>query len=549
MYPAMKQGFPRESMLKKNLPSEPKSLIIFFKGNILLFVLMIHGFAHAQPVYLPLDHWLYPFLDRLEMRGAFGMQYYRSIPMFRSEAADLIRSADEKMKHGGLALSDAEVSLLEKAKGELESELHDTGISIDPNEYERHLTYWQERNSGIYLDAYVREDAHSEKRDIRGTWRSGYHTSGGGIIRGVIENKVGFYIDFRNTLIKGEDILTESFSTSQGLPIAISGGNATTTQATAYFSYEGSWGGVMAGRGDINWGPGYHTGLALSENGLVFDQIKLHLKFKRIKFTSVHGTLHNDIDRKNIAAHRLEARITPRISIGASETVIYGRRGWELIYVNPIMPYHVAEQHAGDKDNNTMSLDMQIRYPANFRMYGELFIDDFSLGENWNTYYGNKFGMTIGGYWANPLSISNTDFRFEYTRIDPFVYTHHDPLNMYTNYNRILGSALGPNSDSIYLEGAYRLSRSLRVAAAYQNRRHGKGDVAIPHAPEDGDRKQFLKGILEQHSALQAGFEYEAIRDLFISFNYAYETVKNRDLISSFDYKNTLLDLRLSFNY
>ena len=105
----------------------------------------------------------------------------------------------------------------------------------------------------------------------------------------------------------------------------------------------------------------------------------LKVQFKRFKFTSIHGKLSSGIDSKYLAAHRLEVNVLPWLIVSGSESVIYGNRGIEPAYFNPLMPYHVAEHHLGDKDNNMMSLDMTAFPLKNHKFYFELFIDDVSV--------------------------------------------------------------------------------------------------------------------------------------------------------------------------
>ena len=123
------------------------------------------------------------------------------------------------------------------------------------------------------------------------------------------------------------------------------------------------------------------------------------------------------------------------------------------------------------------------------------------------------------------------------------------PSTSITNYNRIIGSQLGPNSDSWYLETAYRFNRRLRFNISYQYRRHGKGSIGTPHTPEDGTEKKFLDGTLETNSALSGGFEYEVIRDMYISFNFTYLDAANAGLEQSNDYRNSMIDFSLYINY
>ena len=100
-------------------------------------------------------------------------------------------------------------------------------------------------------------------------------------------------------------------------------------------------------------------------------------KFWRLKFCSFTGFLRTypqityesiteqsgeEINRemqskKYIAAHRLEIAVTDNLDIGLNEVVVYGDRGLEFAYLNPIMFYRSAEHYLGDMDNATMSAD------------------------------------------------------------------------------------------------------------------------------------------------------------------------------------------------
>lgn len=195
------------------------------------------------------------------------------------------------------------------------------------------------------------------------------------------------------------------------------------------------------------------------------------------------------------------------------------------------MPYHIAEHYQQDKDNNTMGFDLIYLPFNNIKFYSELFIDDFNLSKNPFTYYGNKFAFLSGLHWTDPLKIKDTDFRAEYTRIEPYVYTHTYPINIYTNYDRIIGHWLGPNSDNLFTELAYQYNRYLRITASFEQIRRGEGDVNIPHKDEDGEEKHFLNGIVENKKSFRLGFSYEIKRDVYISLDYKITKTKNADRI------------------
>ena len=509
-----------------------KKIIIIF----LLFSSFIISPISAQYVNLPINHWAYLFLDRLETEGIIDNLYYRTKPFTRDEFANIIIEIANKLKRGKISLSNTELELFEKLKGEFYDELKDKNIDIKPEEKELHLFSWGEKKSVIHYDGYIIEDA---KYFSQGDSDYSSRWIGGSIIRGVIEDKLHFYIDFRNTLIKGED-LQKNYDPSYGLPITTAGKNIYSDQAVAYLTYKLLWCEFSFGRDYFSWGPGHRGSLALSSNSEVIDMFRLKFKYKRFKFTSMSGILNSGLDKKNIAAHKIEVRIFPNFILGGYETVIYGRRGLEFIYINPIMPYHIAEHYQKDLDNNTMGLDLIYLPSKNIKIYSELFLDDFNLSKSIFSHYGNKFAFLSGLYLTNPLKIRDSDFRIEYTRIEPYVYTHTEPINTYTNYNRIIGHWLGPNTDYLFTGFSFQYNRYLRIDASFEQRRKGKGDVNIPHKPEDGTNKEFLEGIVENEKSLQLGFSYEIKRDAYISFNWRINKTNNCERLLNNNNNNVL---------
>ena len=75
----------------------------------------------------------------------------------------------------------------------------------------------------LHCDAYVIEDARYTNNDDDSLYSSRFTM--GAVVRGVIENKIHFYLDFRNTLVKGDDKLEKNYNPSLGLPVTVSGKN------------------------------------------------------------------------------------------------------------------------------------------------------------------------------------------------------------------------------------------------------------------------------------------------------------------------------------
>ena len=72
----------------------------------------------------------------------------------------------------------------------------------------------------------------------------------------------------------------------------------------------------------------------------------------------------------------------------------------------------------------------------------EFLIDDISFGNLGRAFYGNELAGQIGLLAVDPPDLPNTQVVLEYTRIDPYAYSH--PLNEtgYTSNGFLLGDPI-----------------------------------------------------------------------------------------------------------
>ncbi|MDR2580193.1 MAG: capsule assembly Wzi family protein [Fibromonadaceae bacterium] len=170
---------------------------------------------------------------------------------------------------------------------------------------------------------------------------------------------------------------------------------------------------------------------------------------------------------KYLHAHRLDFKISNNFSFGLTETIVYGGtnalygneneediRSVEVLYLSPFIPYLFTSAYVGDRDNKAISADFSWKLFNFFEIYGEFFIDDLYnitsfFDDDW---WGNKWATSIGiAIDSAKIGAFNWDYNFEYTRIEPWVYTHHRGLgNEYSHFGNSLGSDLGPNSREFY---------------------------------------------------------------------------------------------------
>jgi hypothetical protein len=514
---------------------------------IISLILVSPGFN--QSVNLPLEHWAYQFFARMETKGLSRELGTRTLPMSRMEIATILSMVEETAKKRSINLTDTERDQLEQLKGEFHGELEKLDIEADGRFHERHLFSWSEKENIIHADFDFGFNIDVRRGDQYPSTERTSHTTLGGILRGNLKNSLGFQVFVRNTIHRGVEITQRNFDPSKGTPISYAGKNVYTDEAIAYFIWKLPWFELEIGRDKANWGPGYRSSLMLSAQNPLFDMIKLKTQFKRFHFTSIHGRLNSSYGRKYLAAHRLEIKIAPWLFMAGSEAVVYGNRGIEFQYLNPIMPYHVAEHHLGDRDNNAIGFDMTIFPIKNFKSYFELFIDDYTLSKGIFDYYGNKFAFLLGGYWVEPFGLKNTDCRVEYARVEPYVYTHYDSINVYQNYDQSMGHWLGPNADDWFFEANYRPNRDLSLTFSLEQVRKGEGDITQPWNESFGNRKRFLSGVIEKRYIYGTKITDQILRDVFLSFKAYWIQTKNLERIANNKAFDKQINFELRLNY
>ncbi len=486
----------------------------FFIGILISF--FYFSTLQAQSVNLPLDHWAYQFLERMETRGILAKMRNGSRPFTRVKIARWLQKIDTYTKHHPEVLSKVEKDMFERLKGEFWDELKDRGISIKKNEREPHFYSWQNKSGFIHLDVVGGGNITLRNRKAQKEERRIISPYYGGIIRGSLRG-VGFYSDSRIFAEWGSRKYAQHYQASKGYPQNVSHDSSMATWDTSDSYFTLNWRGFHfeVGRDNVRWGPSFSGGLMISGLAPSFDLIKITGEVGTATFTWFHGALRSDYPHKWISAHRVEMSLAKGVDLGLGEVVIYGNRGMEMAYVNPLIPYLIAEHTLGDRDNVALGFDFDINRIRNLRLYSEFFIDDlFAPWEVFSKFWGNKLAFTIGGYWVNPLTLRDSGIRWEYTRIEPYVYTHHDSVNVYEHYNSGLGHFLEPNSDGLFLRAEHRFSLALSTTLTFSSIRHGIGNRRTPHREDEGLEKHFLAGVVEHQKHFGAEMEWEIIRDV-----------------------------------
>lgn len=531
----------------------------------LAVVLALPVAAAAQSVYVPVRHWAYDFVERMETKGVIRGVLDGTRPYSRQEMAGYLVQVERYLQRGG-RLNRVEQDQFDYLRFEFQEEF-EALTGRDGQGYEpdfarlrrsrwvpdfvyrngRNLLSWQVEDFAINVDPILYRDFTFANPDTVPHTDRVFRQTGGFTFWGRLGKSLGFYFNARDTREWGSRRYPSKFNiTMPGTGFVNGYGSYIYHDETiAYLMFRVSRLQLMFGKDFNVWGHGYRGNLSLSDNATSYDQLKLQFRFWRLKFTSLLGFLRpyppiykkdGSPAEKNLAAHRLDVAVFKWLSLGAYETVIFGDRRFDPAYLNPIMFYRSAEHFWGNRDNVTMGADFKLTAIPRLKLYGEVFIDDLFISRLGSGYYGNKWAVQFGALWVDILGIPNLDARAEYTRVEPYVYTHNKPINTYQNFTTVLGHWTGPNSDDLFFQLEHRPTRRLRLAASAAINRHGANPPGVNVGGDaseafrggvDSETVYFLDGIVERRRTLRLTMSYELLRQLFVELQAERFTEKN----------------------
>lgn len=204
---------------------------------------------------------------------------------------------------------------------------------------------------------------------------------------------------------------------------------------------------AMAGKFSQNWGPGLHS-LTISEKPPTYPQFGFEWQLtEKLYFSYFHGELFSgiidtlrtplDMERvggqriyldRYIAAHRLEWSPVKRLTIGLMESVVYGARGIEIIYLMPFMSFWSAEHYLNDTDNVQMSADLTWWPSPSLKLYGVFMMDEWRPQDTFKEDNHNWFAWQGGLDWRSIL-LGEDRLLAEATWTDHRIIRHRFPVN------------------------------------------------------------------------------------------------------------------------
>lgn len=517
---------------------------------------------------VPISHWSYGLIERLETTGHLSNTADAIKPMSRRQMAGLVIRLDSlgsssmsatrqltRIDRQRVALLadelEPEVRALQGSKSDPDPKLDQGLHRRSPTGAQPPLHYVAARGQ-VYADLLARQQTDVFSGRGRDGGERVFRNRLGAVVRGDVLDQVGFRVAFEQSREQG----TRRYGSREHVferqleAVQLKGGLADFHQASAYFTFAlGDWADMQIGKDQVQWGPAPDDNLGLSANAPAFEMIRMRTQLGALELVSVHGSLQTCPDRpdvplcsgqgdanasyivngmsrvldhdKWIAAHRVQVAVSPALDLGFQEVVIYADRGPEPAYLNPFMFYWAAQSYLGDKDNVMMAVDADWRLRPGLRWWGAYAIDDLKKLKIFSNDFANKFSLQTGLMWTDPLGFDDVEWSADYVRIEPWIYSHKFPVNTFRHFDSPLGHSLGPNSDRWRLQAVRRWSRDLSSSISFARSRHGDnvlledgsilnvgGDLHRGWRPGDQrDDKDFLDGNISTRSLLTVALD------------------------------------------
>ena len=499
--------------------------------TLVIAICFINVSALSQSIYLTPSHEVYPFLKRMEARGLLHDYRDAAKPLSR-----LVLARHLKALAGAVdRMTEVERDEYEFLKGEFHYELSTLEGDLEPSEIRWH----------VISETYPGGILNLEPNLLFGQTNIGKEydrvRSQGIKMYGYMYDDIGYYFNFADSREVGSAINFNKVNTPDpGIAPTFQSANALEYNTIeAQFTFHlGAFDFSLEKMQNI-WGLERNGNLTFSNKAPSYPQIKMRVPITDwMDFIYLHADLNSkvidssrsyfansstilnyfrEVDRlKYMAAHMIELSPIRGVDVSLGESVVYSDRGPLLLYLIPVMFFKAGEHYNIDKDNIQWFGNIDLNLIHNVNVYGSLFIDDLSLDKITSAQeHPNYFGYTVG-FQTYDVLLRNVELSVEYTRINPWVYTHKYPALEFTNDGYVMGNWMGQNADNLTIDLSCRPTRSLQLGGTYQMyRKGGLADIWYQYAGPTL-ALPFLYGPHHEERSYGLHAKYQFVRDGFL---------------------------------
>jgi capsule assembly protein Wzi len=533
------------------------------RQKITLFLFFaLFSVSYAQVEMVAPSNRIYAFLERMDANKIIVNYSSSMIPISRREIARYLEEI--KSKENKISKTDRKLlnDFLVEFEYDIDHSLHNASpflsnwrfSDIFSDKKQKYLYSGADSNSSIFWDVIGELRYMGANGDSLGKPHI-LLMQAGTRIRGTLFNSVGYYLRLSNGVRLSSNGENSRFAAEFDPVLAstkkfVGEGGKTFDSFEGYLRYSPptEWIALTAGREAMRFGAGFIDKLLISNNTAPFDFIKLDLSYKKIKYSFLHASIvGNDsngqqLESKYLVFHRLELGPLANgfLRLAFNEMLIYSNIPINLAFLNPIAFLTSADLNTelpGKNTNNTLiALDAQLFPVKKLKVQGTFLIDDLNfetLGKSGPQSNDNKFAYQWGLNWQDAFTVSNLGFTYEYTRVNPFVYSHRDYNNSYAHWGLPLGAALNPNSDEHAVKVTYDFGSRLNISVAYKHQRSGEnlldsnGNIVINYGSNILDGRNdyaqeniFLNGIRINRNIITAEISWQPIRQYYFILRF-----------------------------
>jgi hypothetical protein len=496
---------------------------------LIALVSILAATARAQSVSLPTTHEIYDFLKRLEARGI--LHEYRDAfkPLSRMAIAKQLASVQAKLD----LLTTYERDTYEYLKSEFSYELGSLAGDPDPTDLRWRLL------SADLTDGIINFDLNARLQWFRSGSENVRLRAQGARFYGYAFKDVGFSFNFVDYREAGNAVDFGKANTPEpGIVHTRSGPEFLEYNTTeAQLSWQVGEFTLSLEKLQNVWGYGARGNVILSRKSPSPPQFKLRVPIASwLDFVYVLADLHsNAIDSarsyrtyssnlidfyrpvyrsKYMAGHGLEFSIIDGLDLSLGETVIYSDKNIQLLYLLPVMFFKSGEHYNRDTDNIQWYGSLDVNLIRNTNLYLSVLIDEISTDDLLNPGRArNQLGYTIGGRIYD-FPVRNVEVALEYTRLNPWVYTHKYPAATFTNNGYDMGHWIGQNADLLYAAIVLTPVRQVRLEGFFDKyRKGGLKDIAFQYQTPS---QPFLYGPVHREQTFGFSGRYQFARDAFL---------------------------------
>lgn len=523
--------------------------------RIFFLILFLVSVAFSQVEHVHLYHPIYNYLLRLESKGYLENYSLADLPMQRNDIIDILKNVDED------DLSNSEKSTLQKFKKEFEIADHENRVLIYSDtdkkqvmlsplfqDYEKFL-YKQQGDYAVSIKPL----GNLEYRSLSGNTEGSAVLGNAGVrIYGTLDSMLGYQLQVTNgTVLAGDrDILLADQRLGQNIKFTVYDSDFDFTES--HLRFQKDWFYAYIGREYRQIGSGLNQRLIMSDAAPPMDAFAIGAKFENFEYKHTHASLLSlpidslpvtGIDSRFIDKYLVIHRASFRPSWGEIslwEQIVYTDRGFDLAYLNPFSFLKSVEHALRDRDNAVQGFDLTIRPIKNLQIKGTYLLDDIIFSEIGNGFWSNKSAYNLAIISSLPYGF---DLGAEYSRNEPYVFSHFDNQQSLTNDGVLFSGYTPPNSENfnILIQKWYGNRFPIRLNLNYF--RHGENitengelirnvggnPLETLRRGIDSETVTFLDGNLVEVFSADLDLTFEIVRGFNMQLLYRFEKQNGLD--------------------